>query len=85
MFLTVLRIAEAVSEEDTSGLSSSVWSDVKVPGNTTKPARRIHVKNAAKMLCILGIVSMASSIFMYLVCTLFWRLRPPFGRDGALV
>jgi hypothetical protein len=35
------RIAVAVWEEATSGLSPSVCSDVKVPGKITKPASRI--------------------------------------------
>lgn len=64
IFLTVLRMADAVSELDTSGLSSRDWREVNVPGNNTNPARRIQVKNEARMLWSLGIVSIARSMFM---------------------
>jgi hypothetical protein len=40
------------------------------------------VKNEARMLCSRGIVSSASSMSMYRVCTLFWRLGAP-GRGGV--
>jgi len=42
MCFTDFRIVEAVAFEFTSGLESRVWMEVNVPGNITKPARRIH-------------------------------------------
>lgn len=41
-----------------------VDSDVNVPGNTRKPARRSQVKNDARILCRRGIVSSDRSIVM---------------------
>jgi hypothetical protein len=42
-----------VWEEATSGLSPRVCSDVKVPGNITKPARRILVVGIRGMVFVL--------------------------------
>src|SRR5271170_52030 len=41
---------------------------VKVPGMTRKPASKIQVNTAARMLCSLGIRSRCNSMSMYRVC-----------------
>ena len=61
------------------------WSEVNVPGKITKPASRIQVKNAAKMLCNRGIVSSARSMSIYRVCAVFCLLGGPglAGGEGV--
>lgn len=49
--------------------ASEFLNEVKVPGTTRKPARIIHVKRLAAILCIRGISSRCNSISMYRVCT----------------
>ena len=43
---------------------SDVLSEVNVPGKITKPAKRIQVKNEARMLWRRGMVSRARSMSM---------------------
>jgi len=59
--LILCRISEAVCEAFSL---SDVLSEVNVPGKITKPAKRIQVKNEARMLWRRGMVSRARSMSM---------------------